>query len=233
MILGVVLQLAFLLAVMLGFFLPLVAWLERKQGALMQDRIGPDRADFFGVTAAGLLQPLADAVKLLAKEDVVPQGARRWGHRLAPVVAFVPVLVMLAVLPYGGRYRFGDATVGLVVADVDWGVLLVLAAGALAALGPVMAGWASHSEWGMLGALRAAAQAASYQVAMGLSHRRALHVLRHVEAHRDGTRPGRHLPGLRLRRIAGMGGRAPLAARRARPAGLGLCSSSPSASCSS
>src|SRR5262245_46702333 len=98
-------------------FLPLITWVERKQTAVMQDRVGANRADLMGITVLGLLHPAADVVKLLTKEDVVPAGANRVIHQLAPVVALVPAIITLAVIPFGGTYQFGSSTWNLVVAD--------------------------------------------------------------------------------------------------------------------
>jgi hypothetical protein len=135
----------------------------------MQDRIGANRADVFGLRLIGLLHPAADVLKLLSKEDVVPAGASRVLHQLAPVMALVPAIVTLAVIPFGGTYTLGDTTFSLVVADIDWGMLFVFAVGSLATYGAVMAGWASNSNWGLLGSMRASAQMISYEVTMGLS----------------------------------------------------------------
>jgi len=168
-LLGVIAKLLFIVLVVAGLFLPLITWVERKQSAVMQDRIGANRADFLGLTLAGLLHPVADVLKLLAKEDVVPTGANRVLHQLAPVIALVPAIVTLAVIPFGGTYTLGDTTFSLVVADIDWGILFVLAVGSLATYGAVMAGWASNSNWGLLGSMRASAQMISYEVTMGLS----------------------------------------------------------------
>ena len=169
MILGVIIKLLFIVLVVAGLFLPLITWVERKQSAVMQDRIGANRADLFGLTLLGLLHPAADVLKLLSKEDVVPQGANRVLHQLAPVMALVPAIVTLAVIPFGGIYTLGDTTFSLVVADIDWGILFVFAVGSLATYGAVMAGWASNSNWGLLGSMRASAQMISYEVTMGLS----------------------------------------------------------------
>ncbi len=157
-----------LLAVML-FFAPLLTWIERKQSAVMQDRIGANRADLFGMTFLGLLHPLADLIKLLAKENVVPAEANRFLHALAPILSAVPAVIAFAVIPYGSSYRFGDFEITLVAADIDWGVLYLLAIGSLATYGAVLAGWASRSNWSMLGAIRTTAQMISYEVTMGLS----------------------------------------------------------------
>jgi NADH-quinone oxidoreductase subunit H len=169
LILGVIIKLLFIVLVVAGLFLPLITWIERKQSAVMQDRIGANRADVLGLTLIGLLHPAADVLKLLSKEDVVPLGANRVLHQLAPVMALVPALVTLAVIPFGGVYTLGDTTFSLVVADIDWGMLFVFAVGSLATYGAVMAGWASNSNWGLLGSMRASAQMISYEVTMGLS----------------------------------------------------------------
>jgi len=169
MLLGVIAKLLFIVLVVAGLFLPLITWVERKQSAVMQDRIGANRADALGLTLLGLLHPAADVLKLLAKEDVVPTGANRVLHQLAPVIALVPAIVTLAVIPFGGTYTLADTTFSLVVADIDWGILFVFAVGSLATYGAVMAGWASNSNWGLLGSMRASAQMISYEVTMGLS----------------------------------------------------------------
>jgi NADH-quinone oxidoreductase subunit H len=169
LILGVIIKVLFIVLVVAGLFLPLITWVERKQSAVMQDRIGANRADLWGLTLIGLLHPVADVLKLLSKEDVVPQGANRILHQLAPVIALVPAIVTLAVIPFGGTYTLGDTRFNLVVADIDWGMLFVFAVGSLATYGAVMAGWASNSNWGLLGSMRASAQMISYEVTMGLS----------------------------------------------------------------
>jgi NADH-quinone oxidoreductase subunit H len=169
MLVEVILKTLFIVLVMMGAFLPLITWVERKQAAIMQDRIGANRADVFGIRAIGLLHPAADVLKLFAKEDVVPTGASRFLHLAAPVIAIVPAIITLAILPYGGVYEIGGRPVSLVVADLDWGLLYAFAAGSIATYGTVLAGWASNSNWGLLGSLRASAQMISYEVTMGLS----------------------------------------------------------------
>jgi NADH-quinone oxidoreductase subunit H len=168
-LLGVIVKLLFIVLVVAGLFLPLITWVERKQSAVMQDRIGANRADVMGLTVLGLLHPAADVLKLLTKEDVVPYGANRVLHQLAPVIALVPAIATLAVIPFGGTYTLGGTTFSLVVADIDWGILFVFAVGSLATYGAVMAGWSSNSNWGLLGSMRASAQMISYEVTMGLS----------------------------------------------------------------
>ena len=159
----------FVIALVVGVFAPLMTWTERKQSAVMQDRIGANRADIGGITVIGLLHPLSDVIKLLTKEDVVPAGANRVLHALAPMIAVVPAIAAFAVIPYGGVYTIGETTVSLVAADIDWGLLYVFALGSLATYGAVLAGWASNNNWSMLGGVRASAQMISYEVTMGLS----------------------------------------------------------------
>jgi len=159
----------FILLVVMLVFAPIITWVERKQSAIMQDRIGANRADLGGMTFLGLLHPAADILKLLTKENVVPAGANRFLHALAPIIAAVPAVIAFAVIPYGGVYQWGGDSVSLVAADIDWGVLYILAIGSLATYGPVLAGWASNSNWSILGGVRSTAQMISYEVTMGLS----------------------------------------------------------------
>ena len=159
----------FILAVVVGAFAPVITWIERKQSAVMQDRIGANRADIAGIRMLGLFHPLADVLKLITKEDVVPRGANRVMHLLAPLIAVVPALVAYAVIPFGGVYSFGGDEISLVVADPDWGLLYIFAIGSIATYGTIMAGWSSNNNWSMLGGLRASAQMISYEVTMGLS----------------------------------------------------------------
>ncbi len=159
----------FIILVVIGALTPVITWIERKQSALIQDRIGANRADIAGITILGLLHPVADVIKLLTKEDVVPEGANRVMHLIAPVIAAVPAIIAYAVIPFGAVYSFGDTTINLVVADLDWGLLYIFAIGSVATYGTVIAGWSSNNNWSLLGGLRASAQMISYEVTMGLS----------------------------------------------------------------
>jgi NADH-quinone oxidoreductase subunit H len=159
----------FILIVAVAAIAPVITWVERKQSAVMQDRIGANRADINGITLIGLLHPLADVIKLLSKEDVVPLGANRIMHLIAPLVAAAPAVVAFAVIPFGGVYTFGDYKLSLVAANPDWGLLYIFAIGSIATYGTVMAGWSSNNNWSLLGGLRASAQMISYEVTMGLS----------------------------------------------------------------
>ena len=169
MIVEVLIKSLFILLVVVAALAPVITWIERKQSAVMQDRIGANRADIAGITVLGLLHPLADVIKLLSKEDVVPFGANRVMHLIAPLVAAAPAVIAYAVIPYGGVYHFGDYTLSLVAANPDWGLLYIFAIGSIATYGTVMAGWSSNNNWSLLGGLRASAQMISYEVTMGLS----------------------------------------------------------------
>lgn len=169
MLTEVLIKTLFIMAVIVGAFTPLITWIERKQSAMMQDRIGANRADIAGIRMIGLFHPLADILKLITKEDVVPLGANRAMHLLAPLIAVVPALAAFAVIPFGGVYSFGGNELSLVVADPDWGLLYIFAIGSIATYGTIMAGWSSNNNWSMLGGLRASAQMISYEVTLGLS----------------------------------------------------------------
>lgn len=125
-------------------------WVERRVVAMMQGRIGPNR-----VGPTGLMQPVADVVKLLLKEDIIPFGADRAAFILAPLAVLVPSLAIWAVIPWGP---------GLAVTDLDVGVLFVLALGAFATIGIITAGWASANKYALLGGMRSAAQLISYEI---------------------------------------------------------------------
>ncbi|MCH8132217.1 MAG: NADH-quinone oxidoreductase subunit H [Deltaproteobacteria bacterium] len=159
----------FIILVIVAGLAPIITWIERKQSALMQDRIGANRADIGGITVLGLLHPMADVLKLMTKEDVVPQGANRMMHMLAPLIAALPAIIAFGVIPWGGIYSFGDTTIKMVAADPDWGLLYIFAIGSIATYGAIMAGWASNNNWSLLGGLRASAQMISYEVTLGLS----------------------------------------------------------------
>lgn len=162
-------KIVFIFTVNVGVFAPILGWVERKQSAVMQDRIGANRADILGFTAIGLFHSLADALKLLTKEDFVPANANKFFHTLAPFISLVPAIAAFAIIPFGGRYELFGREVNLVIADLDVGILYVFALAGLATYGTVLAGWSSRSNWSLLGGLRASAQMLSYEVAMGLS----------------------------------------------------------------
>src|SRR3954452_17550140 len=131
-------------------------YLERKISAFMQARLGPMR-----VGPWGLLQPIADGLKLLTKEDFIPENADRWIFFVAPYIAVVAAFVVMAVVPFGPDWA--------VITDVNIGVLFVLAVSSVGVLALILAGWSSNSKYALLGGLRSSAQMVSYEVAMGLS----------------------------------------------------------------
>jgi NADH-quinone oxidoreductase subunit H len=135
--------------------------LERKVIAWVQVRLGPMR-----VGPRGALQPIADALKLLLKEDVRPAGADRWVFTLAPVVAIVPALIAFAVIPFGREALFFGYPVSLVVADINVGLLYVVSVTSIGVYGIILAGYASNSKFPLLAGLRASAQLISYEVAI-------------------------------------------------------------------
>jgi NADH-quinone oxidoreductase subunit H len=157
---------------MIGFLMTmgvLLTWVERKQSALMQDRIGANRADIFGFTILGLFHPLADAIKLLTKEDFIPPLGNRVIHTLAPFIAFTTALVGFAVIPFGPPVTILNREIVLQVADINIGILFVFVAAGISVYSIILAGLSSANKYGMLGAIRGAAQTISYEVSMGLS----------------------------------------------------------------
>ena len=142
----------------------LMIWWERRMIGRMQNRYGPNRTGKFG-----LLQSLADGLKLAFKEDIRPVLADKWIYFLAPIISTIPAFVAFSVIPLGGQVSiFGQQTL-LQVTDLPVGVLVVLAASSVGVYGIVLAGWSSGSPYPLLGALRSAAQVISYEIAMGLS----------------------------------------------------------------
>ena len=161
-----------LLGLTLGVAGPLT-WAERRQAAMVQDRVGPNRASInvFGreIRAYGLLHPIADVIKLLTKEDVIHERVDRFLHGLAPFIALFPALVTFAVIPFGPDVVIDGVRHPLQVARIDAGVLYMFAMSSLAVFGVTLAGYASANKFALLGGLRASAQMISYEVTMGLS----------------------------------------------------------------
>ncbi|MBJ79477.1 MAG: NADH-quinone oxidoreductase subunit NuoH [Nitrospinae bacterium] len=162
-------KILFIVGVTVGFFAPVLTCVERKQSAIMQDRVGANRADIMGFTALGLFHAIADALKMFTKEDFIPQGANRFLHTLSPIVAVIPAILTFAVIPFGGQYDLWGESVNLVISDLDVGLLFVFAIASLATYGYVIAGWASNNNWSLLGSMRTASQMISYEVTMGLT----------------------------------------------------------------
>lgn len=156
----------FIFNVIMGFTF-LLSWAERKQSALMQDRIGANRADLFGFRALGLFHPIADAIKLLTKENFTPASKHRIIHTLAPMIALFFALISFAVIPFGGVYDIGGHRLSMQILDLNIGLLYIFATMSMGIYGFVLAGWASGSNYGLLGSLRAASQMISYEITMG------------------------------------------------------------------
>ena len=139
--------------------------LERRVIARFQSRVGPNRAG-----PQGLLQPLADGIKLIFKEELIPAGADKWMFILAPVLAVIPAFVVFAVIPFGTSFELFGLRIPLTIApNMNVGILYILAITSISVYGIVLAGWASNSKYSMLGSLRSSAQMISYELAMGLS----------------------------------------------------------------
>ncbi len=139
-------------------------WLERKLVGHFQHRIGPNLAGPFG-----LLQPIADAIKLIFKEDIVPDNAERVTYALAPILMFIPAMLNFAVVPFGDTVTLFGHKIDMVVSDLNIGILFVFAVTSLGVYGIVLAGWSSGSKYSLLGGIRSSAQMISYEVAYGLS----------------------------------------------------------------
>ncbi|MBI3911553.1 MAG: NADH-quinone oxidoreductase subunit NuoH [Armatimonadetes bacterium] len=143
---------------------PFLVWGERKYVADVQVRIGPNRVGPFG-----LLQSLADGIKLMFKEDILPGHVDRVLYFLAPIVMMIPALCVMAVIPFGNQITLFGHTTRLVVTDLPVGILYVLALTSLGVYGVVLAGWASNNKYSLLGGLRSSAQMVSYELPMGLA----------------------------------------------------------------
>src|SRR4026208_235397 len=145
-----------LVVTLVALWVAYATYLERKNSAFMQARLGPMR-----VGPWGLLQPIADGLKLLVKEDFIPENADRWIFFFAPYIAVASAFIVFSVIPFGPDWA--------VIADVNIGLLLVLAVSSVGVLALILAGWSSNSKYALLGGLRSSAQMVSYEVAMGLS----------------------------------------------------------------
>jgi len=156
------------IAVVLGVVLLHVAYLtlmERKILGDMQDRMGPMEVGWHGI-----LQPIADGLKLFFKEDIVPAGSNKVIFTLAPIMVLVPALIGFAVVPFGQKaFRIGPLEFHPYVADLNIGILYILAVASLGAYGILLGGWASNSKYSLLGGLRSAAQVISYELPLGMS----------------------------------------------------------------
>lgn len=150
-------------------FAALLTLAERKVSALMQDRIGPNRASVFGFAFNGLFHPIADAFKMIFKEDFVPAKAEKLLFTLAPFFAIAPVIALFAFIPFGDYVTVLGYRVDLQIADLPLALFFILALSGLAIYGTFLGGWASKNNFALLGAMRGAAQMVSYEVVLGLT----------------------------------------------------------------
>jgi len=137
---------------------------ERKVAAVLQDRIGPDRAGPFGI-----LQPVADGVKMFTKEEFIPAGADKLLFVLGPCLAMLTACMTGVIIPWGGDLTFGEYTFKLQITDINIGVLYLLGVVSIGVYGIMIGGWASNNKYSLLGSLRASSQMISYEIAMGLA----------------------------------------------------------------
>ena len=159
-------------AFIMGFVLNLggvLTWVERKQSAVMQDRVGANRASIFGLRLFGLFHPLADAIKLLTKEDFMPARAERALFLAAPFVSVFFALSGFATIPFGDVLRVGGREISLQAVQLDAGILYVFAMLSMGVYGVMLAGWASANNYALLGGQRAAALMISAEIAIGAS----------------------------------------------------------------
>lgn len=150
-------------------FAATLMWSERKQSAVMQDRIGANRANIFGIKALGWVNIIADAVKMIIKEDWVPPKGNKTLHTLAPIVAFFPVLLVFAVIPFGDYLKIGERVIPLQVLNINMGILFLFAFASLTVYGIILAGWSSNNKFSMIGGIRGCSQMISYELIIGLS----------------------------------------------------------------
>lgn len=167
----------------------ILTWMERRQSAMMQDRLGPNRANIGPIKLKGILHFVADAVKMIFKEDFIPANVHKGLFALAPILAIAPVFIAFAIIPFGPTVyphvftetldpfalaqnpsapQFADS-IRLQMFQIDFGLIFYFAILTLANYGGTIAGWASYNKWALLGGLRSSSQMMSYEVAMGLS----------------------------------------------------------------
>jgi NADH-quinone oxidoreductase subunit H len=159
--------LARILIIMFGVLVlgaAIAVYAERRVSAFIQERVGPNR-----VGPQGIIQPFADVVKLVMKEDIVPRQANRFIHDLAPIISISIALSTFAIIPFGNTIELFGRHIKLMIADVDIGILYLLALTSVGVYGVSLAGWSSNNKYSLLGGLRSSAQLISYELSMGLS----------------------------------------------------------------
>lgn len=145
----------------------ILTWMERKQSAVMQDRIGANRASILGFRAFGLFQVLADSIKMFVKEDFIPPMGNRFLHTLAPFLSAFFALIGFAAIPFGNTIHLLGRDISLQIMDLNVGVLYIFAAMSLGIYGVVLAGWSSNNNYAFLGGMRGSSQMFSYEITIG------------------------------------------------------------------
>ncbi len=150
-------------------FIPIFIWLERKGSAIIQDRIGPNRAEIMGFRLFGMIHNFADVVKLLMKENIVPTHVNRFYFILAPFWSMAVSLLPLLVIPLATPILLGGHTIRFQAADLGVGILFILSITSMGVFGVMLAGWSSNNKFSLLGGIRSSAQMISYELSMGLA----------------------------------------------------------------
>lgn len=179
----------FLIVLLVMPLASILTWMERRQSAMMQDRLGPNRANIGPVKLKGILHFVADAVKMIFKEDFIPANVHKGLYALAPILAIAPVFIAFCIIPFGPTiyphqlthvldpvalaqapqsHAFADS-IRMQMFQIDFGLIFYFAVLTLANYGGTLAGWASYNKWALLGGLRSSSQMMSYEVAMGLA----------------------------------------------------------------
>jgi NADH-quinone oxidoreductase subunit H len=154
-----------IVVVMISLFVAMYStYVERKVAAFMQDRVGPNRAGPFGI-----LQPLADGMKLFFKEEIVPNFSSKFLFILGPILAMLTAIMVSAVIPWGDKLNIFGRDVSLQIADINIGILYIFGVVSLGVYGIMIGGWASNNKFSLLGAMRAASQIISYELALGIA----------------------------------------------------------------
>ena len=179
----------------------ILTWVERKQSAVMQDRIGANRASVFGLRIIGLFHPLADAIKMFTKESFRPANAEKFVFTVAPAISVFFALIGFAVIPFGDVLYIGGTAVNLQLAPLNVGVLYLFAVAGMAVYGVVLGAWASRNNFAFLGGLRAAAQMISYEVALGVTIIGSLMIYQTVDLQEIVRWQGEHVWGFLLQPV--------------------------------
>ena len=169
MITSLTIEVTKVLAVLIGVLnlAAILTWMERKQSAVMQDRIGANRASILGFRAFGLFQVLADSIKMFVKEDFIPPLGNRLLHTMAPFLSAFFALIGFAAIPFGNVIHIFGRDISLQVVDLNVGVLYIFAAMSLGIYGVVLAGWSSNNNYAFLGGMRGSSQMFSYEITIG------------------------------------------------------------------